>query len=83
MCSCFLDAISRRLYCARVKLRLTFGRLVRRGRFEYGLDQDALAKAVDVSRTTISNIERGYQSPNLALALRIARELDLSLDSLK
>lgn len=42
-------------------------------RAEEGITQAELAKAVRVTRVTISCIERGEYHPSLALALKLAR----------
>lgn len=47
-----------------------------------GLTQAQLAAYVDVSRQTIVAIERGDYSPGVYLALRIARRLDTTVESL-
>lgn len=47
-----------------------------------GLTQAQLAVAVDVSRQTIVAIERGDYSPSVYLALRIARRLDTTVETL-
>jgi len=42
-----------------------FGRLLKKNRTEAGLTQEALAKRVGLSRTSITNIEKGRQHINL------------------
>ena len=47
---------------------------IRRMRFEHGeMTQEALAKAVGVTRQTIIALEAGKYAPSLELAFRIAR----------
>lgn len=46
------------------------------------LTQAELADAVGVSRQTIVAIEKGDYSPSVFLALRIARELDTTVEEL-
>ena len=47
---------------------------IRRLRFEHGeMTQEALAKAVGVTRQTIIALEAGKYAPSLELAFRIAR----------
>ena len=46
------------------------------------LSQDELAREVGVSRQTINAIECGRWSPSLAVALRLARRLDTSVEEL-
>lgn len=59
-----------------------FGRKLREARNEAGLSQDDLAKLVDLSRTSITNIEKGNQQPSLKLAVRLAAEVNKSLGDL-
>lgn len=47
-----------------------------------GLTQEALAKAVGVSRQTIISIERGRYIPSLPLALRFAKFFNKSVDGI-
>ena len=51
-------------------------------RGERGMSRQHLADAVEVHYQTIGYLERGEYSPSLALALRIARELDVPLGDL-
>ena len=47
---------------------------IRRLRFEHGeMTQDALARAVGVTRQTIIALEAGRYAPSLELAFRLAR----------
>lgn len=55
---------------------------VRSRRKSAGLTQAQLAAQVEVSRQTIVAIERGDYSPGVYLALRIARRLDTTVESL-
>jgi putative transcriptional regulator len=55
---------------------------VRVGRAERGLSQEGLARAVGVSRQTISSIETGQYTPSALLAFRIAHALDVPIDRL-
>ncbi|GGE25693.1 MULTISPECIES: helix-turn-helix transcriptional regulator [Streptococcus] len=45
-----------------------------------GLNQTALAKAAEVSRQTISLIERGEYTPSVIIALKIAQIFDEPLE---
>ncbi|MET3768486.1 DNA-binding XRE family transcriptional regulator [Marisediminicola sp. UYEF4] len=45
-------------------------------RTDRGITRQQLADAVEVHYQTVGYLERGEYSPSLALALRIARELD-------
>lgn len=51
-------------------------------RTERGWSLDALAKASDVSRSMLSQIERNQANPTLAVAFRIARAFGMSLGDL-
>lgn len=55
---------------------------VRRLRQARGWTLDTLATASDVSRSMLSQIERGEANPTLAVAFRIARAFGISLDAL-
>ena len=47
-----------------------------------GLSRQQLADAVGVHYQTVGYLERGEYSPSLALALRLASELDCSVEEL-
>ena len=51
-------------------------------RLKLGLTQEALAKAVGVSRQSINSIERGRYTPSLPLALRFAQVFNCPTDEL-
>jgi putative transcriptional regulator len=55
---------------------------LRVARAERGLSQGELAQMVGVSRQTVSSIETGQYCPSTALALRLARALGLSVETL-
>jgi transcriptional regulator with XRE-family HTH domain len=55
---------------------------VRRLRQARGWTLDTLATASDVSRSMLSQIERGEANPTLAVAFRIARAFGITLDAL-
>ncbi len=46
------------------------------------MSQDDLAKACEVSRQTISSIEKGDYNPTINLCIRICKALDKTLDEL-
>ncbi|HZZ91197.1 MAG TPA: helix-turn-helix domain-containing protein [Usitatibacter sp.] len=46
------------------------------------LTQDALAKAADVPRSTIANLESGDGNPSLTVLVKVARALETSIDEL-
>ena len=49
-------------------------------RRERGLNQEALADALEVTRQTISSLEKGRYNPSILLAFKIARHFDLSIE---
>jgi len=51
-------------------------------REEAGLTQGALAEAIGVTRKTINTVERGHYVPSTVLALRLARVLGCTVESL-
>jgi putative transcriptional regulator len=54
---------------------------LRRLRFEHGeMTQEALAKAVGITRQTIIALEAGRYAPSLELAMRIARVFGVRVD---
>jgi putative transcriptional regulator len=55
---------------------------VRGARTERNLSQTDLARAVGVSRQTISSIETGQYGPSTLLALLLARYLERSVEDL-
>lgn len=55
---------------------------IKERRLARGLTQEALARAVGVSRQSINSIERGRYTPSLALALRFASVFECPTDEL-
>lgn len=55
---------------------------IRQRRKELGLSQEELAKRCGVSRQTVNAIENNRYDPTLALAFRLARELQVTVDLL-
>jgi putative transcriptional regulator len=54
---------------------------LRRLRFEHGeMTQEALARAVGITRQTIIALEAGRYAPSLELAMRIARVFGVRVD---
>ena len=49
-------------------------------RQERGIKQDELAKALGVSRQTISSLENGRYDPSILLAHKIAKMFDMSIE---
>ena len=57
------------------------GNRLRALRFERGeMTQDALARAVGITRQTIVALEAGHYAPSLELAMRLARVFGLGVD---
>lgn len=55
---------------------------LREARVRRNLTQAELATLADVSRKTINTVENGVFIPSTVLALRLARALDASVESL-
>jgi putative transcriptional regulator len=55
---------------------------VREERTQRGISQAEIAAALGVSRQTVISIENGRYSPSLALAFRIARFFDSTVDKM-
>lgn len=55
---------------------------IRQRRKELGLSQEELAKRCGVSRQTVNAIENNRYDPTLALAFRLAKELQVTVDLL-
>jgi transcriptional regulator with XRE-family HTH domain len=53
-----------------------FGKVLREFREAKGLSQEQLAEAAGIDRSFVSLLERGIQSPNIVVLLRIAEVLD-------
>ena len=51
-------------------------------RKERGIKQDELAKALEVSRQTISSIENGRYNPSIILAFKTARFFDMTIEEI-
>ncbi len=49
-------------------------------RKERGIKQDELAKALSVSRQTISSLETGKYNPSIMLAYKIAKIFNLTIE---
>ena len=63
-------------------LKLDFPAQVRRLRRERGWTLEDLASVSGVSRSMLSQVERGQANPTLGVAVRIARAFSVSLDDL-
>ncbi len=55
---------------------------VQAAREKKGLSQQGLAEAVDVSRQTISAIEKGNYAPTVLLAMKIATHFNLRVEDI-
>ena len=51
-------------------------------RTERGIRQDELAKALGVSRQTISSLENGRYNPSIQLAFKLARYFHLTVEEI-
>jgi putative transcriptional regulator len=51
-------------------------------RKERGIRQEDLAKELEVSRQTISSLEKGRYNPSIQLAFKIARMFDMAIEEI-
>ena len=51
-------------------------------RNEHGINQEELAKALEVSRQTISSLENGRYNPSIILAFKIAKYFKMSIEQI-
>ena len=51
-------------------------------RKERGIKQDEIAKAMRVSRQTISSLENGRYNPSITLAYKIAKYFNMTIEEL-
>jgi DNA-binding XRE family transcriptional regulator len=58
------------------------GENVRRYRNQSGFTQEQLADRIDLTRTSVVNIEQGRQHPPLHLLIQIAKTLKVSIQAL-
>lgn len=63
-------------------LYVEIGDRVRRARKHRGWSQLDLARAVDLTRSSIANLEAGRQRPPVHIALLVAQALDVPVDEL-
>ena len=61
---------------------MSFGKLMAQVRKEKNMSQDALAKDLDATPTTIGRYERDEVKPSIEVAAAIAEALEVSLDYL-
>jgi transcriptional regulator with XRE-family HTH domain len=63
-------------------LPMAFGKAVRRLRSERGFSQEKFAARAHISRTYMSEIERGVTGVSLESVARIAKALDVTMSAL-
>lgn len=63
-------------------LQQNLARNVKAARLVIGLSQEKLALDAGIDRTYISQIERGISNPSLAVLVRLANRLDVSVPTL-
>ena len=51
-------------------------------RRERGLNQETLADALEVTRQTISSLEKGRYNPSITLAFKISRYFELPIEDI-
>ena len=51
-------------------------------RKKYGMNQEELAEALEVSRQTIGSLENGRYNPSIILAFKIAWYFDMSIEEI-
>lgn len=51
-------------------------------RKEKGINQEELAKALEVSRQTIGSLENGRYNPSIILAFKIAKYFNMSIEEI-
>lgn len=51
-------------------------------RKERGVTQEALAAALEVTRQTISSLEKGRYNPSILLAFKLARYFELHIEDI-
>ena len=81
-----LDILRKFMYALNVKCALLWG-VVMKNRLEeirsaHGMNQEELAKALAVSRQTISSLENGRYNPSILLAFRIAKFFGMQIEDI-
>lgn len=66
----------------RAAFQRSLGERIREAREKTGATQDDLARVVGLSRTSVTNIERGRQGVQVYLLVKIARTLGLTVQQL-
>jgi len=64
------------------ELRERLASAIKQARARTGLSQEALALAAEVDRTYVSQLERGIANPSLLILYRIAKVLEVRVDTL-
>ena len=64
------------------RLRLRFGKRLKEARENAGLNQTQLCKALGLSQSNYYKYEQGLQAPTLAVAYRLAKLFNLTLDEM-
>lgn len=64
------------------KLRLAFGKVVRKRRLKLKLSQEAFAEKAEIHRTYVSGIELGKVDIGIVVGYKIANALNASLSKL-
>lgn len=62
--------------------QIKLGKNLKRIRTEKGISQGDIARALDVGRSFITNIENGKTNPTLATISKIAKAIDVSTGEL-
>ena len=62
--------------------QIKLGKNLKRIRTEKGISQGDIARALDVGRSFITNIENGKTNPTLATIAKIAKVIGVSTDEL-
>lgn len=62
--------------------QIKLGKNLKRIRMEKGISQGDIARALDVGRSFITNIENGKTNPTLATIAKIAKAIDVSVGEL-
>ncbi len=60
----------------------SLGEHIRRARLEKGLSQENLAELLDITPTHIKHIESGHRKPSVEVLLKLASQLNMSVDNL-
>lgn len=64
------------------RLRLDIGKLIKAKRKEIAISQEELAFQADIDRTYVSQLERGIGNPSLHILYKVAKALQLPMETL-